>query len=97
MSNPWTPGPWIATKRDKNFELSAANDPNALIGEVYGWCEDAPEEATANARLIAAAPLLLDALASLIGRYGGTIAVASDDPRAIAAIAAIAAAKGDAP
>jgi hypothetical protein len=36
------------------------------IGEVYSWEEDKPEEAQANARLIAAAPEMAEALEAIV-------------------------------
>ncbi len=50
------------------------------------------EEAQANARLIAAAPELLEALESLHGRY--VACIGNEGPEALAALAALAKARG---
>lgn len=62
-----TPGPWRLHGRYDNFgptySLVAAN---TLIAKVYSEAFGDIEQETANARLIAAAPELLDALRGLL-------------------------------
>lgn len=85
-----TPGPWFAST------------PPTVGGHVYS---EAPglrgptianlvysDERAANARLIAAAPELLDACEALLERY--RIMVAADGPECLQAIAAISKARG---
>lgn len=63
-----TPGPWFCDT-DGSYPLPV-EDGNGIwicqIGDSCGRCTDDPDEAEANARLIAAAPRLLTALAELI-------------------------------
>jgi hypothetical protein len=54
-----TPGPWIL-ERDRAKSLSIYGD-TTFIGEVYHEVDEPSPEENANARLIAAAPDLLDA------------------------------------
>ena len=68
MKNKYTPGPWAAHALPitNTFEVKA---PNANMGERHVCCTDSlnvsDETKIANARLIAAAPELLDALEEL--------------------------------
>ncbi len=67
-----TPGPWHTVAK---VSIADSND--------YGICEAATsnktqEERYANACLIAAAPELLEALKSMVGRFGGTATVQLD-------------------
>lgn len=60
----FTPGPWAAERKSVRFAWDI-RVPGLWIGEVASWCGESQEmeaEATANARLIAAAPVLYDAL-----------------------------------
>ncbi len=62
-----TPGPW-----NVNFETGEVLSEAAVIGTIYGaWTEHLndpiSEECKANARLIAAAPELLEACKSALG------------------------------
>lgn len=60
-----TPGPWVKTiDRDGDFLISS-NSGEYDITTIFQW-EDVPDESIANARLIAAAPELLEALDGLI-------------------------------
>lgn len=61
---------------------------------VYADDEKSLEECSANARLLAAAPDLLESLQALMGDHGGSIGVSRTDPRALTALAAIAKATG---
>lgn len=70
-----TPGPWTlqGIEADQSESLSAVyrvRGPSEFpdIAEVY--FRDTDEETDANARLIAAAPELLDALSDLVGGCG---------------------------
>jgi hypothetical protein len=62
-----TPGPWILSESDSaasSFGIADANGSSiASVGD--GRHDGAPEESAANARLIAAAPDLLDACMTL--------------------------------
>ena len=79
MSNGHTPGPW-KIRSASNLQLPARNSVFCLEDEADGWNigivstwendkEDAVE-AEANARLIAAAPELLEALEFILRRDG---------------------------
>lgn len=68
MNTNHTPGPWIIHKSKFTFALQSSTEPHAgLICHVYAKGDPSadevgfsrPEEAQANARLIAAAPDLL--------------------------------------
>lgn len=64
METKHTPGPWKA--RAKNFDATAFTITNEsgqmLIGETYSF--DADEQSIANAKLMAAAPRMLESLQS---------------------------------
>jgi hypothetical protein len=71
MTAQHTPGPWIIHKSKCTFVIQSSTEPRAgLIGHVYAKGDlsadqssySKPEEAEANAKLIAAAPDLLEAL-----------------------------------
>ena len=66
--NPWTPGPWRVEEIRGNSRGILLPTEDAYIGEVYGWEEDSPEEAAANARLIQHAPEMADALEECANR-----------------------------
>lgn len=72
-----TPGPWIIHRARHTFSIQSATKPHAgLVAHVYAKGEpygedgvqgyDRPEEAEANARLIAAAPDLLRVCKNMI-------------------------------
>lgn len=91
-----TPGPWTITDR----EIRGPQDSGVIVARLPEWgiLADGPDPAPANARLIAAAPALLDALEELLSEV-----TANTYPKALAelgaigrASAAIAAAKGEA-
>jgi hypothetical protein len=104
MTDKHTPGPWVAQPDlfDGYFYIEAAS--GAVIAEVFPWQAgdmDGAGEADANARLIEAAPELLEALEALIECY--TISIerdgdawrnADDDESIIKARAAITKARG---
>ncbi len=108
MSKP-TPGPWIATKEDGDewwfggadgaqIRIESATDRSiAVIGASYSI----DGRADADARLIAAAPLMLEALEKIVDRdltyFNGRVMGDQIDWAAIThARAAIKAARGDA-
>jgi hypothetical protein len=82
-----------ATGKDGDV-LRGVVQPSDGHPDVYlpngGW--DGPD-----GRLIAAAPEMAEALASLMSEYGGTKATSPDDPRAIAAHAILARIRGEDP
>lgn len=55
-----TPGPWAEDKFALSVEIRSLGNP--LIAVVQSRHCESPEEMAANAKLIAAAPMLLDAL-----------------------------------
>lgn len=99
MHSKHTPGPWDVDEGDKStiYELDAANP----IAEVFS--DRSAEENEANARLIAAAPELLDALTALLDEAEDVFVCMADatgidrhnlPPQFAAARAAIAKAEG---
>jgi hypothetical protein len=78
-----TPGPWLRSKSGKTFQIVAGSDgngdPNELVATVnpIGYnCEYEPcDETKANARLIATAPDLLDALQVCIDSFEEMIGI----------------------
>jgi hypothetical protein len=80
-----TKGPWKAEEFDVVRATGPKEDRTIAFGALFG--SESADEAKANARLIAAAPELLEALKYLL-ELGG------DDDRRIAAEAAIAKAEG---
>lgn len=84
MKNKHTPGRWMVAGRDQNDSIDIKAD-GLFIAEAIGGLADGEQEA--NARLIAAAPDLLEALNGLLHNYGSRKAQN-------AATAAIAKAKG---
>jgi hypothetical protein len=93
-----TPGPWAVTKKQPTVVVNEGGNrwvARAFIGNGKSpRFHNDPDEAEANARLIAAAPDLLDALKSFIGesRLGSTL-----EQRVALATAAIASATGGQP
>lgn len=87
-----TPGPWEVSEDDQNGQ-AVVSSPETEIATCWHHCVGSLEkEMRANARLIAAAPELLDACEALLERY--RIMVAADGPECLQAIAAIAKARG---
>lgn len=67
-----TPGPWFASRDDGN-EGNYVSVEDRVIADTYGYFCDTglelpEEEAEANARLIATAPELLEAVQDLVDR-----------------------------
>ena len=61
----YTPGPWGAVERDRIIDIFAGDRVPARINDDAGYSP----EARANARLIAAAPELLEACRDLVFRF----------------------------
>lgn len=59
-----TPGPWAIRALPRHLEVFAVNDAGLrpTLARVDKWAREGVNESNANARLIAAAPDLLDAL-----------------------------------
>lgn len=77
MENKHTPAPWmLGTTGDRmkgygqTFAISEFNKPNLIAG-IFGDVRGGDETAEANARLIAAAPELLEALETLVDPISG--------------------------
>jgi hypothetical protein len=99
-----TPGPWVVTDKDNGIEFGVDT-----AGGEWGICtvaggagetlkHDSQDASAANARLIAAAPELLDALKALVGLARMGAAPLSDYKAALrVADEAIAKATGTAP
>ena len=91
MSDKHTPGPWYAESGHKQqngqvyWQITDGND--AIMQNQFCWCQGSHE---ANARLIAAAPDLLEALEAALNEADGVKITAWED----AARAAIAKARG---
>lgn len=69
MENKFTPGPWSYVD---GFDLGYTTDYWVRASDEVGVCEInySLEEANANTRLIASAPLLLEALEGMIEVFG---------------------------
>lgn len=81
--NKHTPGPWDADEEDFSIYQIETSDQ---IAEVFS--HHPPEELEANARLIAAAPELLEALIELTEYSGGAFCVC-DDPHVMDRVKAV--------
>lgn len=75
MSTKHTPGPWTTEKNEHGYWVGATNPTNKPVCDVHLFCIDNREpqvfshdETLANARLIAAAPEMLEALQGVVGR-----------------------------
>lgn len=90
-----TPGPWVAGRPDMATMIEGRNGKYIYAGERYiaaaGFDVRDWDETVANARLIAAAPELLEALEEM---YRVCNASSDDAPHRVKARAAIAKAKG---
>lgn len=87
MSAAHTPGPWFVLQNPMGSDCITAED--CTICSMPDWDDDYANEEAANARLIAAAPDLLEALQGLMHKDCG-------EPAFFAARAAIAKATGGA-
>lgn len=82
MSAQHTPAPWhvLPGSPDENPGIQAADCSQSIV--IWGWAKSdeddggvrgrTPDEAMANARLIAAAPELLEALMSMVVLFEGS-------------------------
>ncbi len=93
MSEPkWTPGPWSAHEAKFGWEVVVGERP--LYGKsITGW--GAVSTTEANARLIAAAPELYEALEALRPYFEGEHY--PDHPHCVLIRAALAKARGETP
>lgn len=67
-----TPGPWKATALHGDSKRAVTNADNVLVADCYADTHEdlgLPVEYKANARLIAAAPDLLDAVYALLDEH----------------------------
>lgn len=70
MTGSYTPGPWgVHDHRDMNGAWWIGPGPFDTIGEVRHGHDEIEGDELANARLISAAPELLEALVWLLGEY----------------------------
>jgi hypothetical protein len=65
----YTPGPWLVDKNDIRIRPAAPSPGSVLVAEVH--YRENPQEAYANARLIAAAPDLLALAYALVDYHVG--------------------------
>lgn len=70
METKWTHGPWRSepSQYDGEFVITGSNEHGGTILPVLGRTHNFPLNAEANARLIAAAPSLFDALVGLVAQ-----------------------------
>lgn len=92
MSAGHTPGPWRINPEYE--EIISSADGLADICEISDWPQFR-DESTANARLIAAAPCLYDALDDLLNYSGGADSALDDEYVVERARAALAKARGE--
>ena len=93
----FTPGPWLFDDEHEEVTSEARRRKGLTrIATVnLGWSEPFNSEQNANARLIAAAPDLLEALKALLERYA--LAIGNEGIECYQARAAIAKATGEQP
>lgn len=71
----WTPGPWTwDVALDHNWDVQVWSSPNRRVCFVAHDGEDGNPTGKANARLIAAAPDLYEALSTFVEEYVSMIA-----------------------
>lgn len=107
MSEPkWTPGPWRLTTSyppgqwviSSRTAFGPGERQHRDVGRYFGGRTTDPDEEAANARLIAAAPELYEALAACVEQMGGEDEIDADEsafPHWGAAVRALKAACGD--
>lgn len=106
-----TPGPWYAFWNENFWQINTSSDEfqNMAVGdvcessEIYDKNHKPHDHSEANAKLIAAAPDLLEALEGLLDRYTSLVSCgdcgywnAEVEEEVIASRAAIAKARGEA-
>ena len=79
MDTKHTPGPWSVQSQGTNEHMWILGpEPDNLfvakLGSAMGFQDANPQETLANARLIAAAPMLLEACKEMHKRHGNEIA-----------------------
>jgi hypothetical protein len=89
MSTKHTPGPWEIVPADKQIQIHAKGFKGSLA--LIDWSD---ERANADARLIAAAPELLDQCKDALTFMLEMVPLPKDHPRCMALRAAIAKATG---
>lgn len=74
MSAQHTPGPWSLNTQYADIEVRGPAESGVLVTVMAPWgiAADGPNPQPANARLIAAAPELLEALKELSAMYAST-------------------------
>lgn len=71
MSAKHDKGPWLAQRwSDSHRDYNIHAEDGGIIALVSGRCGELAESDAANARLIAAAPELLEALEAMVQEYG---------------------------
>ncbi|MDL2169592.1 hypothetical protein [Asaia sp. HumB] len=71
MSGKWAPGPWKVALTNPRWIMNRNNIIAEIEDEIRG--RHAKEQMAANARLIAAAPELAEALEDLVSEFGCTL------------------------
>lgn len=74
MSGPYTPGPWLCQTPHEDGSITIIGDNlGGLVGAAHCWPTEVEtggsDRVRANARLIAAAPELVEALRGLVDAY----------------------------
>ncbi|CDY76148.1 hypothetical protein BGLT_05221 [Caballeronia glathei] len=89
MSEKHTPGPWFVTGTGLSRYVEGKVRPGVL--QEVAWCgaTEVPEQMEANARLIAAAPELLEALQAMVDAHAIPSSICKERPVYEAALAAI--------
>ncbi|WEA24063.1 hypothetical protein [Rhizobium binxianense] len=94
-----TPGPWMALEGKRGWQIHTDHAKGKAAPHINHWianlkCESTPFAEEANARLIAAAPDLLEALTVVAQKLGSLLWEGNDAPIIKKALAAIAKAEG---
>jgi anti-sigma factor RsiW len=79
---PWTPGPWVYTDDGRLGNVEAADGEPIAMAQMRTHLGAKDPEREANARLIAAAPALAEALAGLLTAGHNLAAMAECEPEA---------------
>jgi len=75
LETPYTPGPWRAERPRKRWRVR--NMEGIFVMEDWGGLQHAEVRREADARLIAAAPQLYEALKVIVEHYGDPLQVAT--------------------